>query len=192
AVTAAIETVRLPPDPRLVSFAAELTVIEQITEDIARLKTRRAAGSCDERSRAFWKDEIARLKRLERTLLKALEAAIRAHDDLARLFDLINSVDGVGQRTALSILIRMPEIGLVTRNVAAALVGVAPYDADSGTHVGERHIAGGRQRLRKALYAAALPAAFRWNAQLKVFYRRLTAAGKSHKEALVACARKPI
>jgi transposase len=192
AVTAAMKTVRPPPDPRLQPFAVDLTVIEQITEDIARLKTRRAAGSCDARSRAFWKQEIARLKGIERKLLKELEAAIRAHDDLARLLDLIRSVDGVGLRTALIILVRMPEIGRLTRNVAAALVGVAPYDSDSGNHVGQRHIAGGRHRLRRALYAAALPAAFRWNAQLVAFYRRLTAAGKTHKEALVACARKLI
>ena len=56
--------------------------------------------------------------------------------------------------------------------------------------VGARHIKGGRQRLRQSLYAATLPAAFYWNAQLKAVYRRLIAAGKTHKLALVACARK--
>jgi len=92
--------------------------------------------------------------------------------------------------TAVAILVRMPEIGQITREQAAALAGVAPYDDDSGTYAGVRHIAGGRERLRGALYAAALPAAFRWNPQLIALYGRLTGAGKLHKVALIACARK--
>ena len=81
-------------------------------------------------------------------------------------------------------------IGRLSREQAAALAGLAPYADDSGERVGVRHIAGGRERLRKALYGAALAAAFRWNRQLKIIYRRLTAAGKPHKVALIACARK--
>jgi transposase len=84
----------------------------------------------------------------------------------------------------------MPEIGRVSREQVAALAGLAPFDDDSGDLVGLRHIEGGRERLRKSLYTAALPAAFYWNPQLKMFYRRLTAGGKAHKLALVACARK--
>ena len=106
--------------------------------------------------------------------------------------DLIASVDGVGLRTAVAILVRMPEIGRVTREQAAAIVGLAPYDDDSGLRHGSRHIKGGRQRLRQSLYAAALPAVFYWNPQLQAFYKRLLAAGKSHTLALVACARKLI
>jgi transposase len=68
-------------------------------------------------------------------------------------------------------------------------VGLAPYDDDSGEHRGQHHIDGGRERLRTSLYAAALPAAFRWNAQLIALYQRLIAAGKPHQLALVACAR---
>ncbi len=86
----------------------------------------------------------------------------------------------------------MPEIGTISREQAAALAGLAPFDDDSGKHRGERHIAGGRQRLRRSLYAAALPAAFRWNTALIALYRRLTTRGKPHKLALVACARKLI
>jgi transposase len=65
-------------------------------------------------------------------------------------------------------------------------------DDDSGRHRGQRHIAGGRRRLRRSLFAAALPAAFRWNQALIALYARLTAAGKPHNLALVACARKLI
>jgi len=86
--------------------------------------------------------------------------------------------------------VRLPEIGRITREQAAALAGVAPYDDDSGEQFGIRHIDGGRERLRRALYTAALPASFRWNPQLIALYRRLIAAGKQHKRALIACARK--
>src|SRR5947207_3508087 len=97
---------------------------------------------------------------------------------------------GIGLRTAVAILVRMPEIGRVSREQAAAIAGLAPYDDDSGQRRGLRHIKGGRQRLRQSLYAAALPAAFYWNTQLKALYKRLIAAGKTHKLVLVACARK--
>jgi transposase len=186
--TADAPKIHAPPDPRLAPFAEHLTLIEQLTEDIAHVKTRRE--SCrDHRIRHHWNDEIARLKRLLRIELKALVAAIRQHNDLATRLDLIASVGGIGLKTAVAILVRMPEIGRITREQAAALAGLAPYDDDSADHVGVRHIEGGRERLRKSLYTAALPAAFHWNPHLNVIYRRLIAAGKPHKVAL-ACARK--
>jgi transposase len=122
--------------------------------------------------------------------IKTLATAIRQHRDLAERLDLIVSVDGVGLRTAVAILVRMPEIGRVTREHAASLAGLAPFDDDSADRIGARHIRDGRARLRASLYAAALPAAFRWNHRLMALYRRLTAAGKPHKVALIACARK--
>ena len=102
------------------------------------------------------------------------------------------SVPGIGERTALAIVIRMPELGRIGRAQAAALAGLAPFDHDSGKHKGQRRIAGGRARLRRSLFAAALPAAFRWNTALIELYARLTARGKPHNLALVACARKLI
>jgi transposase len=189
--TAAIATVRPPPDPRFAPLASRLTMIEQLTEDVARLKTR--CEACREpQILAFWRAEIARLKAHIRAELKQLVAEIRMHKDLATRLDLIESVDGVGVRTAVAVLIRMPEIGTVSREQAAALAGLAPYDDDSGNRTGQRHIAFGRERLRTSLYAASLPAAFKWNQQLMTLYRRLTSGGKPHKLALVACARKLI
>jgi transposase len=191
ACMAATKTFHAPPDPRLLPLADQLTAIEQIGEDIARIKTR--LETCrDQRLRDWWRTEIARLERILNAELKTLTAAIRQHQDLARRLDLIASVDGIGERTAVAILVRMPEIGRLSREQAAALVGLAPYDDDSGEHKGQRRIDGGRERLRTSLYAAALPAAFRWNTQLIALYQRLIAAGKSHKLALVACARKLI
>jgi transposase len=89
-----------------------------------------------------------------------------------------------------SLIIRMPELGQISREEAAALAGLAPFDDDSGLHKGQRHIAGGRGRLRRSLFSAALPAAFRWNAALIAHCTRLTARGKAHNSALIACARK--
>lgn len=187
--TAAATDIHEPTDVRLAPLAQHLTMIEQLTADVAQLKTRREACR-NQRIQAFWKQEIDRLKRLLQAELKQLVLAIREHRDLADRLDLIASVDGVGLRTAVAILVRMPEIGRVSREQAAALAGLAPYDDDSGLRRGPRHIKGGRQRLRQSLYAATLPAVFYWNAQLKAVYKRLIAAGKTHKLALVACARK--
>ena len=183
------EDIHAPPDQRLASRAEHLTLIEQITEHIAQLETRRA--SCrDDAIRRRWDLEIRRYKLWLKHELADLVADLRQHPDLAERLDLIESVPGIGLRTAVAILIRMPEIGSLSREKAAALAGLAPYDDDSGDHHGERHIHGGRQRLRNSLFAAALPAAYFWNPQLQALYRRLTAKGKAHKLALIACARK--
>jgi transposase len=189
ACTAAVKKIYPAPDPRLSPFAEHLTMIDQIGEDITKLKNR--IETCrNERIRAVWEEDIARLAKRERTELKALVAAIRQYPDLAERLELIYSVGGAGLPTAVAILVRMPEIGQLTREQAAALAGLAPYDDDSGDQVGARHIDGGRERLRRALYLAALPASFRRNPQLIALYQRLRAAGKEHKRALIACARK--
>jgi transposase len=189
ACSAAAKKIHDPPDPRLAPFAEILTLIDQINQDIACLQTRRETFR-DARLKAHCSSEIRRLKGLLRGELKKVVADIREHDDLANRLDLILSVDGIGLPTAVAILVRMPEIGQLTREQAAALVGVAPFDDDSADFVGQRHVGGGRKRLRGHLYAAALPASFRWNPQLKALYKRLIAKGKPHKVALVACTRK--
>jgi len=189
ACTAAVKKIHPAPDPRLQPFAERLTLIEQVGEDIKLYKNR--LETCrDPRIQKLWKEEIARLAKRARVELKALVAAIREHRDLAQRLDLIYSVSGAGMPTAVEILVRMPEIGQLSREQAAALAGLAPYDDDSGEQVGARHIDGGRKRLRRALYTAALPASFRWNPQLIALYQRLKAAGKEHKRCLIACARK--
>jgi transposase len=188
ACTAAVRKIHAAPDPRLLPFAEHLTMIDQVNEDIARLKNR--IESCrNVQFKRFWQEDIARLEQREKAELKALVAAIRKHPDLARRLALINSVAGIGLPTAVAILVRLPEIGKITREQAVALAGLAPYDDDSGEQVGVRHIEGGRKRLRRALYTASLAASFRWNRQLIQLYQRLTAAGKEHKRALVACAK---
>jgi transposase len=189
ACTAEIETIHAPPDRRLADLAAHQTQIDQIVGEIKRYKNYRE--SCrDARLRELWDDEIRRFRGLFRQRLKELAAAIRQHPDLAERLELVASVDGIALRTATAIVVRMPEIGTLNRSKAAALSGLAPYDDDSGDHVGARHIAGGRKRLRSNLYAAAWVASLRWNPELTALYKRLRTGGKEHKVAVVACARK--
>jgi transposase len=189
ACTVAVRKIHAAPDPRLLPFAERLTMIDQIGEDIARLKNR--IESCrNAMIKKLWQADIARLEKREKAELKVLVASIREHRDLARRLELINSVAGIGLPTAVAILVRLPEIGQITREQAVALAGLAPYDDDSGERAGVRHIDGGRKRLRRAVYTASLAASFRWNPQLIQLYQRLIAAGKEHKQALVACARK--
>jgi transposase len=176
-------------DPRLSALAEPLTYLEQVEEDLARAKTRLEAFR-QERQRALVTTEIKRLKDCRKAAIKALVTALHEHKDLARRLALIQSVDGIGERTALALIVRMPELGSITREQAASLAGLAPFDHESGKVRRSRHIFGGRDRLRKSLYAAALPAAFQWNEALIALYKRLTSAGKPHKLAMIACARK--
>lgn len=189
ACAATINRPRLAPDERLAKLAQHLTFVEQIEEDIARFKVR-IEHIDDLRLRRMVMADIARLKLRRAVELKRIALALRAYDDLACRLDLVLSVPGLGERTAISLIVRMPELGRISREEAAALAGLAPYDDDSGKHKGQRHIAAGRGRLRRSLFAAALPAAFHWNKGLIALYKRLTARGKAHNAALIACARK--
>ncbi len=107
----------------------------------------------------------------------------RAHDQLWR------SVPGVGPQLARTLLAQLPELGRLDRRRIAALVGVAPYNRDSGQWRGSRSIWGGRASVRAALYMSALVAS-RHNPVIRDFYQRLLARGKPKKSALTACMRK--
>ena len=103
--------------------------------------------------------------------------------------DLLRSVKGVGPVTATTLLAELPELGQLNRKKITALVGVAPFNCDSGKMRGKRAIWGGRACVRHALYMAALSAS-QHNPILRDFYQRLVKAGKQRKVALVACMRK--
>lgn len=122
----------------------------------------------------------------------AIAAVIKATAHFAELAEIIESVPGLGKATSAGLIAAMPELGQVGNNAAAALLGVAPYDDDSGKRRGERHIQGGRRRTRNLFYMACLGAATLHNPVLKAFYDRLIAKGKLKKVALVACMRKLI
>jgi len=189
--TAAADTLREAPDPRLAPFAEHLTMIEQIEDDIARAKVRRERYR-DPRLKQMIEDEIKQKTALKRVELRSLLKAVRAHKDLARKLHLLHSIQGVGDRTALALVVRMPELGSLSREEAASLLGVAPFIHESGRYKGQRRTGGGRARARTSLFAAAQAAARQWNPALIALYDRLVEAGKPHTLAIVACVRKMI
>ena len=103
--------------------------------------------------------------------------------------ELLRTAKGVGPVSAFTLLVRLPELGKLNRKKIAALVGVAPYNRDSGKHRGKRSIRGGRADVRTVLYMATT-SAVRFNPSLRAFYKRLVQAGKPKKVALVASMRK--
>jgi transposase len=109
--------------------------------------------------------------------------AWRAKDELLRSFK------GVGPITSGTLLVALPELGQLDRREIAALVGLAPFNCDSGVMRGRRSIYGGRSQVRTLLYMAATTA-IRSNPVIRAFYERLKSRGKPHKVAMVACMRK--
>ena len=125
------------------------------------------------------------------SLEKRLTETITAETDLARRYARLTSMPGVGPVLAFTLIALLPELGRMSRKQIAALVGLAPYDFDSGKLRGHRSIYGGRMPVRNVLYMAALSAC-RYNPALKVFHNRLAAADKKSKVVIVAVMRKMI
>ena len=120
---------------------------------------------------------------------KSLRQTLRQSPVWREKDDLLRSVPGVGEQLSLTLLAYLPELGTLDRRQIAVLVGVAPFNRDSGTLRGKRTVWGGRARVRAALYMGALVAS-RFNPVIRDFYQRLLAAGKPKKLALTACMRK--
>jgi len=136
---------------------------------------------------------IAKAVRAEmRKLDAAIAARIKANPAFARRAEIIASVPGLADQAVAGVIAWMPELGHVTDEAAAALVGAAPYDDDSGERKGARRIKGGRRKLRNLLYMPVMGAATQHNPVLKAYYQRLRARGKEAKVAIIACMRKLI
>jgi len=134
----------------------------------------------------------ARHKLLQRQIAQlelAIGSILEEQSVLKQKVERLQKVKGVGFITAVSCIALCPELGSLSRRQTAALVGVAPYDDDSGARKGWRHIAGGRPKLRRALYMAAI-SAIRSNPILRRFYQQLRQRNKPPKVALVAVIRK--
>ena len=123
------------------------------------------------------------------SLDRQIQKLIESDDDISRKDRIIRSIPGVGPVLSATLLACLCELGQLPRGPIAALVGVAPYNRDSGRFKGKRTIRGGRAPVRNVLYMAAL-AAIRCNPVIKTFAQRLKAAGKPNKVIIVACMRK--
>jgi transposase len=120
---------------------------------------------------------------------RELDDFIGKNPSLQRKVEIVTSVPGVGPALSKALISYLPELGAISRKEIAALVGVAPFNSDSGKHIGKRIVWGGRKRIRSILYMGALVAS-RFNPAIHIFYQRLLAAGKEKKVALTACMRK--
>lgn len=184
---------RMRPEPR--ELASEQTqelqaltarrrqLIEMLTMERNRLRTAHV------RVRRDLRESIRALERRLARTDEEIGRTLRICGIWREKVELLESVPGVGQCTAVSLLASLPELGQLNRRQISALAGVAPFNRDSGHWHGQRHIYGGRAPARRALYMAALVGA-RHNPVLRPYYQRLRAAGKPAKVALTACMRK--
>lgn len=165
---------------------ARMALIKERTRLLNRSKTQTLA--------ILKRQSKARLEQIKRQLAE-LEGALleraRQCERRARAFDILCSIPGLGQITAVAILVECPEIGTLTRKQIASLAGLAPMTRQSGQWRGTAFIQGGRKFLRDALYMPALVAA-RYNPDLRQRYQTMIQAGKPAKVALTALMRKMI
>jgi transposase len=177
-----------PPDARREALREHLLVRLQTLEAIAAIISQLEHL----RERSLRTMQQARLTGLKRSLVsldRRIAAFVAACPDLNALAARLQSVPGVGPVLAHTLLALLPELGRLTRRQIASLAGVAPFDRDSGTYHGTRHIDAGRAGLRRVLYMAALVAKRR-NPILRAFAQRLK--GKPIKAVITACMRKLI
>ena len=163
--------------------ARRLQVMTMLVSEKNRLGS--AIGAVSPRIEAH----IAWLEQELSDLDKGLRQTLRRSPVWREKDDLLRTVPGVGEQLSLTLLAHLPELGTLNRRQIAALVGVAPYNRDSGALRGKRAVWGGRSRVRAVLYMGALVAS-RHNPAIRDFYQRLLAAGKPKKVALVASMRK--
>jgi len=175
------------PDEATQTLKALVARRHQILEMLVMEKIRRQQAP--KRVRKSIDVNVAWLKKLLQDIDDDLDATIRSSPVWREKDDLLRSVPGIGRVVSSVLMAGLPELGRAARRKLAALVGVAPFNRDSGLMRGRRTIWGGRSAVRVALYQAVLVAT-RHNALIRAFYQRLLAAGKPKKVALVACMRK--
>lgn len=180
-------TVRPLRDAETQALNSLATRRHQVMTMLVSEKNRLSAATAAVRPRI--EAHVAWLERELDDLDKGLRQALRQSPVWREKDDLLRTVPGVGEQLSLTLLAYLPELGTLNRQQVAALVGVAPFNRDSGTLRGKRTVWGGRARVRAALYMAALVAS-RFNPVIRDFYQRLLAAGKPKKLALTACMRK--
>jgi transposase len=171
---------------------AELQQLVERRRQLIELRTAETNRLYQASSKIAKRSIQAVLKLLEKqieTLESEIANLVDKHEDWKQKADILTSVPGVGPITAMSLLADLPELGQLSREAIASLVGLAPFNHDSGKLKGQRAIWGGRADVRTTLYMAAL-SAVRCNDTLKIFYKRLCNAGKPFKKAITACMRK--
>ena len=160
-----------------------LQLVSMRAQEKARLATVLPVAKKSVKQHIAWLD--ARIDALDIELTTRLRSSAVWKDKV----ELLGAVPGVGKVSLFTLLARRPELGQLNRGQIAALVGLAPFNDDSGTRKGQRYIRGGRTEVRNVLYMAAL-SAIRHNPAIKQFHERLIASGKPFKVAITASMRK--
>ena len=178
-----------PPPPEALEELAELVAgRDAAVAEKTSLKNQLSAANV-----AFFRQQLKRrIERLAKdieTLENEIMARIAADESFARRYHILTSIPSIGPAVAATLIGRLAELGTLTDKQIAMLAGLAPIADQSGKHDGKRVIWGGRARVRRMLYLAAV-AAVRCNAAMRDLYKRLRAAGKPAKVALIAVARK--
>lgn len=158
-------------------------LVDMLVAEKARLERAHAAA------RDSLNDHIRWLKQQIKVADNDIDSFLRSSPAWRQKEDLLRSVPGIGPGAAATLIAFMPQLGSLNRREIAALTGVAPFNSDSGKHIGRRRIQGGRAVVRRALYMACVPA-LRFNPTIRAFYDRLRKAGKPFKVAITACIRK--
>ena len=179
--------VRALPDEAALELADKLARRGQLVEMRAAEKNRRHRASTAMK-RSIDK-HLAFLDQAIKALDQDLDDTLRGSPAWAEKVELLEVIKGVGPQLLRTLMIDLPELGKLDRHGIAKLVGVAPLNRDSGKSRGKRAIWGGRVNVRNTLYMAAFSAA-RHYPPLEAFFQRLKAAGKPHKVAIIAVARK--
>jgi transposase len=186
---------RIRPEPRPLrdTQAQELEALvvrrRQVVDMITAERNRLSAEPPSKRVRTDIGKTIKWLQKQLEDIDADLDKSVKQSPAWREKDDLLRSVPGVGKVLSRTLLSLAPELGSLTRKQMAALIGVAPLNRDSGTQRGRRCVWGGRAHVRAVLYMSALVAT-RWNPTIRAFHKRLIAAGKLPKVALVACMRK--
>lgn len=157
--------------------------------DMLTMEKNRLSSSLSPETRKNIKAHIKWIELQLKDMESGLKQAVKSSPVWQAKADLLMSFKGVGDVTMFTLIACLPELGQLDRKKITALVGLAPFNRDSGTQRGKRHIWGGRAAIRNVLYMAALSAK-RYNPAIKEFYERLIANGKVKKVALTACMRK--
>lgn len=178
------------PLPETMERLRELVFRRKQLVDFIDADTKRKRQARTEAARDSVERTLAVLKAEKKVVEKAIDATIAELDEVAGAVEALESVKGVGRVTAATLLVTVPELGRIGRKPVSALVGVAPWNRDSGTKAGHRYIHGGRRAARCSLYMATLSAIRHNSPPLRTLYERLRAKGKPAKVAIVACMRK--
>jgi transposase len=168
-----------------------MTFYEHVTTQLAQCR-----GFAEHAGEGFVREHndalIAILEEQKKAVEAQMKARIEADPDLLKRYDILHSIPGIGDIVSLSLLIRMPELGQLEDGQAASLLGVAPFQQQSGKFQGQAIIRGGRERPRRHMFLAAIGAIRTKNASYGTYVKAMRERGKAKKVTLVAVMRKLI